>query len=195
MIAGYCNDVSNKITSGNPYYASATDATPRLPYVNIDRMYVAGGEFTARARWSCGINARLSYAFVDEQAGHKDGQQLASPYLPARKHSITMHTDWTHRFSSLLEGMVALDGRFLSGIDNQEFKNYYNVNEGTITVHYPAYTLWKLSAQIGIGEYMKLTFAADNLFNYRPKYFYLNSPIVDGTNLMVGVSIDIDKLF
>ena len=195
MIAGYCNDVSHKITSGNPYYASPTDVAPRLPYVNIDRMYVAGAEASARAQWSCGINARLSYSFVDEDAGHKDGEQLATPYLPSRKHSITMHTDWTHRFTSHLDGMVAIDGRFLSGIDNQEFKNYYNVKEGTITVHYPAYTLWKLSAQMGIGEFMKLTLAVDNLLNYRPKYYYLNSPIVDGTNFMVGMSVDIDKLF
>ena len=126
----------NKITSGNPYYASATETMPRLPYVNIDRLYVAGFEATARVRWNCGLDARLSYAFVDEQVGHKDGQKVASPYLPARKHSLTAHADWTHRFSTLLDGMVALDGRFLSGIDNQEFKNYYKVEEGTITVHY-----------------------------------------------------------
>ena len=189
LLSGYCNRVTNKITSGNPYYASATETMPRLPYVNIDRLYVAGFEATARARWSCGLDARLSYAFVDEQVGHKDGQKVASPYLPARKHSLTAHADWTHRFSTLLDGMVALDGRFLSGIDNQEFKNYYKVEEGTITVHYPAYTLWKLSAQMGIGKHLKLTFAVDNLLNYRPKYYYLNSPIVDGTNVMVGCKI------
>ena len=189
VVAGYCNRVTNKITSGNPYYASASDAMPRLPYVNIDKMNVAGFEATARARWSCGLDARLSYAFVDEQAGHENGQKLASPYLPARKHSLTAHADWTHRFSTLMDGMVALDGRFLSGIDNQEFKNYYKVEEGTITVHYPAYTLWKLSAQMGIGKHLKLTFAVDNLLNYRPKYYYLNSPIVDGTNVMVGCKI------
>ena len=189
LLAGYCNRVTNKITSGNPYYASATETMPRLPYVNIDRLYVAGFEATARVRWNCGLDARLSYAFVDEQVGHKDGQKVASPYLPARKHSLTAHADWTHRFSTLLDGMVALDGRFLSGIDNQEFKNYYKVEEGTITVHYPAYTLWKLSAQMGIGKHLKLTFAVDNLLNYRPKYYYLNSPIVDGTNVMVGCKI------
>ena len=189
VVAGYCNRVTNKITSGNPYYASASDAMPRLPYVNIDKMNVAGFEATARARWSCGLDARLSYAFVDEQAGHENGQKLASPYLPARKHSLTAHADWTHRFSTLMDGMVALDGRFLSGIDNQEFKNYYKVEEGTITVHYPAYTLWKLSAQMGIGKHLKLTFAVDNLLNYRPKYYYLNSPVVDGTNVMVGCKI------
>jgi outer membrane receptor for ferrienterochelin and colicins len=189
LLSGYCNRVTNKITSGNPYYASASDAMPRLPYVNIDKMNVAGFEATARARWSCGLDARLSYAFVDEQAGHENGQKLASPYLPARKHSLTAHADWTHRFSTLLDGMVALDGRFLSGIDNQEFKNYYKVEEGTITVHYPAYTLWKLSAQMGVGKHLKLTFAVDNLLNYRPKYYYLNSPIVDGTNVMVGCKV------
>ena len=42
---------------------------------------------------------------------------------------------------------------------------------------------------MGIGKHLKLTFAVDNLLNYRPKYYYLNSPIVDGTNVMVGCKV------
>ena len=190
LLAGYCNRVTNKITSGNPYYASATDATPRLPYINIDRFYVAGFEASARARWSCGLNARLSYAYVDEQSETSHGERLASPYLPSRKHSLTAHADWTHRFTKKYSCMVALDGRFLSGISNQEFKNYYNVEEGTISVHYPAYTVWKVSWQNRIGQHFKVNIALDNLLGYRPRYYYLNSPIVDGANLMVGASVN-----
>lgn len=82
----------------------------------------------------------------------------------------------------------------LSGTDNVEYKNYYDVSEGTVKVSYPAYTLWKLSVVHRIGKAVKLTTALDNIFNFRPKYYYLNSPLTDGINLQVGLSIDIHSL-
>ena len=60
---------------------------------------------------------------------------------------------------------------------------------------YPSYTIWKLSLVQRIGKAVKVTAALDNLFGYKPKYYYLNSPITDGVNLQVGLSVDIDKLF
>lgn len=45
------------------------------------------------------------------------------------------------------------------------------------------------------GSAVKLTVTVDNIFNYRPDYYYLNAPRTDGTNVMVGLSVDIDKLF
>lgn len=56
------------------------------------------------------------------------------------------------------------------------------------------YTIWKLSLVQRIGKAVKVTAALDNLFGYKPRYYYLNSPITDGVNLQVGVSIDIDKI-
>lgn len=41
----------------------------------------------------------------------------------------------------------------------------------------------------------KVTAALDNLFNYRPQYYYLNCPLTDGIALQVGLSVDVDKLF
>jgi outer membrane receptor for ferrienterochelin and colicins len=37
--------------------------------------------------------------------------------------------------------------------------------------------------------------ALDNLFNYKPDYYYLNAPLTDGIRLQVGASIDVDALF
>ena len=71
-----------------------------------------------------------------------------------------------------------------------EYKNYYNISEGTITVSYPAYTLWKLSFMQRFGEHFKLTAAVDNVLNYKPKYYYLNSPLTDGANVMIGLGVD-----
>jgi outer membrane receptor for ferrienterochelin and colicins len=76
-----------------------------------------------------------------------------------------------------------------------EYKNYYDVSEGTVSVKYPAYTIWKLSLVQRIGKAITLTTALDNLLNYRPKHYYLNCPLTDGTTLQVGLRVDIDKLF
>ena len=101
--------------------------------------------------------------------------------------------DYDHRFSKHYALSLGINGRAMSGTSNVEYKNYYDVAEGTIRVDYPAYTMWKLSATHNIGKAIKLTTALDNLFNYRPKYYYLNCPLTDGINFQVGVSIDIDK--
>lgn len=82
----------------------------------------------------------------------------------------------------------------LSGVENVEYRDYYDVSKGTLTVDYPAYTIWKLSLVQRIGKAVKVTAALDNLFGYKPRYYYLNSPITDGVNLQVGLSIDIDKI-
>ena len=79
--------------------------------------------------------------------------------------------------------------------ERKEYVDYYDISRGTTAIHYPAYTLWKLSAVQRFGKAVKLTAAVDNLFNYKPKYYYFNSPLTDGANLMLGLSIDINKLF
>ena len=72
-----------------------------------------------------------------------------------------------------------------------EYKNYYDISEGMTTVSYPAYTIWKLSLVQRVGRLLKISMALDNLFNYRPKYYYLNAPLTDGINLQVGLSVDL----
>lgn len=64
---------------------------------------------------------------------------------------------------------------------------------GTVTVSYPPYTLWKLSLAQTLGKHVRLTLAVDNIFNYKPKYYYLNCPLTDGANFMAGVSVDLYK--
>lgn len=76
-----------------------------------------------------------------------------------------------------------------------EYKNYYDVSAGMVNVSYPAYTIWNLSLVQRFGPAVKVTAALDNLFNYRPQYYYLNCPLTDGMALQVGLSVDVDKLF
>lgn len=196
LLGGYHNHVKDKIASGVPYFSGDTSDRPTLPYVNLATYSVNGLEASARGRWKNGFSARVSYAFTDEQLPKdKDGSTANNQYIPARKHSLNVHADWEHRFTSWYGMNIAIDGRVVSGVDNVEYADYYNISKGTVTVSYPAYTLWKLLLSNKIGDAFKLTVTVDNILNYKPKYYYLNAPLTDGANVMIGLSVDVDKLF
>ena len=195
--SAYYNKVKNKLSTSAPYFKSTTDKLPYLPYTNLDSYSVYGGEVGVQARWNNGFSSRITYAYTKEQlAKDKDGNTINNQYIPAREHALNMRFDYDHQFTKNYGLSVGLNGRVLSGgVENVEYKNYYDVSEGTVTVSYPAYTLWKLSLVQRIGKAVKVNMALDNLFNYRPKHYYLNCPLTDGINFQIGLSIDIDKLF
>ena len=190
----YYNKVNNKLATAAPYRKS--DGQLYCPYSNLAKYSVCGGEIGAQARWDNGISARLSYAYTKEQLNKdKDGNMIASQYIPAREHAINARVDYDHQFTKNYGLNAALHGRFLSGVDNLEYVDYSDVSKGTNKVNYPAYTIWKLSFVHRFGKAIKLTTAIDNLFNYKPEYYYYNCPLTDGMNFQVGVSLDVDKLF
>ena len=193
-LTAYYNDIHNRISTGLPYYLPGEGSQLYLNYVNLRRYEVAGAEASVQGRWTNGLSANVSYAFTDEHlAKDKSGNTANNQYIPARKHTLTARVDWEKSISKNLSLDVALNGRFLSAVDNEEYKDYYNIDAGTIKVHYPAYTIWKLSASLQISRRVKVDLALDNLFNYKPKYYYLNCPLTDGVNFMAGVSVDFYK--
>lgn len=195
-VSAYCNRIENKIATGAPYYKNPSDIIPRLPYLNLDNYIVSGGEATAQARWTNGLTARLSYAYTNERLPKdKNSNSVNNQYIPARKHSMTGHIDWDHQWTKNYGTNIGLDGRFLSAVDNEEFVDYYDISKGIKTIHYPAYALFKLSLVQRIAKGVKVSVILDNIFNYKPEYYYLNCPLTDGTNLMIGMSVDVDKLF
>ena len=192
----YYNKVKNKLATSAPYFKTPNDKLPYLPYANLDDYSVCGGEIGAQAKWNNGFGARLTYAYTKEQlAKDKDGHTINNQYIPAREHALNARVDFDKQLSKKYGLNIALQGRVLSGVENVEYKDYYDVSKGTITVEYPAYTIWKLSVVQRVGNAVKVTAALDNVFGYKPKYYYLNSPITDGVNFQIGMSIDIDKLF
>lgn len=192
----YYNKVKNKLSTAAPYFKTAEDKLPYLPYSNLDDYSVCGGEVGAQAKWNNGLGARITYAYTKEQlAKDKDGNSINNQYIPAREHALNVRMDYDRQISSNYGLNIGLQGRVLSGVENVEYKDYYDVSKGTISVEYPAYTLWKLSLVQRIGKAVKVNAALDNLFGYKPKYYYLNSPITDGVTFQIGVSIDIDKFF
>lgn len=192
----YYNKVKNKLSTAAPYFKTTEDKLPCLPYSNLDDYSVCGGEVGAQAKWNNGLGARITYAYTKEQlAKDKDGNSINNQYIPAREHALNVRMDYDRQISSNYGLNIGLQGRVLSGVENVEYKDYYDVSKGTISVEYPAYTLWKLSLVQRIGKAVKVNAALDNLFGYKPKYYYLNSPITDGVTFQIGVSIDIDKFF
>ena len=195
-VSGYYNNVKNKLATSVPYFKNADDKFPYLPYTNLDTYSVYGGEIGVQARWNNGMSARLTYAYTKENLPKdKDGNTINNQYIPARAHALNVRFDYDHRFTRQYAISAGLSGRVLSAVDNVEYKNMYDLSQGMVTVSYPAYTIWKLSLVQRIGKAVKVTTALDNLFNYRPKYYYYNSPLTDGITFQVGLSIDIDRFF
>ncbi len=194
-LSAYHNRVKNKLSTSAPYFKSKADKLPYLPYANLADYHVCGVEAGVQARWDNGLSARVTYAYTQEQLPKdKDGNTINNQYIPARAHAVNMRVDYDRQISKQYGLAVGLSGRVLSGVENVEYKNYYDVSEGTLTVSYPAYTIWKLSLVQRLGKAVKVNMAIDNLLDYKPKYYYLNCPLTDGMNFQVGVSVDIDKL-
>lgn len=193
--SAYYNKVENKLATGAPYFRTPSDKLPYLPYTNLDGYSVYGGEIGVQARWDNGMSARFTYAYTKEELPtDKQGNAVNNQYIPARRHSLNVRYDYDRQFSARYGFSAGISGRLLSGTENEEYRNYYDVSQGTVCVSYPAYTMWKLSLVQRIGKAVKLTTALDNLFNYRPKYYYLNSPVTDGINFQIGLSVDIHEL-
>lgn len=192
----YYNKVKNKLSTAAPYFKTLEDKLPYLPYSNLDDYSVCGGEVGAQAKWNNGLGARITYAYTKEQlAKDKDGNSINNQYIPAREHALNVRMDYDRQISSNYGLNIGLQGRVLSGVENVEYKDYYDVSKGTIRIKYPAYSIWKLSLTQRIGKALKVNAALDNILGYKPKYYYLNSPITDGVTFQIGMSVDIDKLF
>lgn len=188
----YYNYVKDRITTGLPYYLPGDDRQLYLDYINLGNFHSFGAELTAQAVWDCGISAKISYAYTCEHnVRDRDGNEANNQYMPARHHSLTARINWHRTFSAKYDFDAGLSGRFLSDVSNREYKNLYDLSQGTIKVEYPAYTIWRLSVVQTFFGKLKLTLAVDNLFDYKPKYYYLNAPLTDGIRLMAGLSLQI----
>ena len=94
-LSGYYNDIRNRITTGVPYYRTDDAIQLYLDYVNLRDYSVWGGELNLQARWPNGLSARVVYALTCEHIpADRDGNDVASQYIPARRHSLTARFGW-----------------------------------------------------------------------------------------------------
>jgi len=195
-VSTYYNNMTNKIATGIPYYSPEGNGKLFLPYINLKNYSVCGAEMTMQVRFDNGFSGKLSYAITSEHLPQdKDGTTISNQYIPARTHSLIARFDWDKQFTKNYGLSIGLNGRFLSAVNNEEYVNLQDISQGTKSVCYPAYTLWKLSTVQRFGKAVRLTLALDNLFNYIPTYYYYNAPVTDGISFQAGVSVDIDNLF
>lgn len=191
--SAYYNHVNDRISTGLPYTLPGEGSQLYLSYINLRGYSIAGADVTVQAVWNGGFSAKASYAFTHERtARDRGGNRADNRYLPSRPHALTLRGGWTHSFGSRYTLGVELSGRWLSAVSNNEYRDYYDITAGTVRVRYPGYTIWKLATTHTIGKRVKVTLTADNLLNYRPRYYYLNAPLTDGISLRAGVSVTID---
>ncbi len=180
---GYMNFVSNRITT-----AWNTELMG-MAYVNMSRLRVSGFDACYMMKMTNGLGVRLSYAFVHEHI--EKGEPETSSTRP---HTLVARIDYDRQPTTKYGFCVTLGGRFLSPVMVDE---YTSVSDYTTTAsaEYPGYTIWKLTLSQRIMNWLKINFAADNIFNYQPDVYYSNSPSTSGTTCSFGVSIDVDRIF
>ena len=181
-VTGFYNIVDNRITT------AWNQALAGQVYTNMSRLQVSGIDANASAKYRCGISWRLSYAYTYEHI--KKGEPLLSSTRPHTATArIAYDKDWDNYGLS-----VTLSGRYLSKLTTDvytEMTSYEQTEKQT----YPGYSIWKLSLTQRVWQGINLTLAVDNLFNYRPDYYYSNSPSTTGTTCSIGLSVDVEQLF
>lgn len=180
--SGFYNLVDNRIST------VWNTALGGQQYVNMAPLRISGLEVNAYARWRCGVGARLSYAYTHEHI--RKGEPLTSSTRP---HTATLRLNYGKEWKNY--GFdVALHGRALSAVTVDEFTSVTSYEE-TERVRYPGYTMWKLNISQSVWRGINVNLVVDNLFNYRPRYYYSSSPTTTGTTLSIGVSVDVDRMF
>ena len=73
--------------------------------------------------------------------------------------------------------------------------SFNNPSAGSHAATYPGYMIWDLTFSLGVFKGVNMNLAINNLFDYVPDFYYFNSPTTMGTNLTLGLSLDIDRFF
>lgn len=156
-------------------------------YTNVNRQQIVGADACLHLRHRAGFGAKANYCFT---------KNIVDSNMPdltaARPHSITWRIDYEHLFNKHYGTNIALSGRWLSSLDVAEYTS--TLLEDIETVHYDGYQIWKFQLTQRFLKGININFAVDNIFNYKPRNYYANSPTTIGTTLTIGMSIDINKL-
>ena len=181
-LTGFYNFVDRRITT------AWNQEKNGMVYTNMAPIQIGGLEASVAMRLNCGVGARLNYVFTHENIT-KGQPQLSS----TRPHSLTAKVDYGHDWKGWGFN-IALSGRFLSKVTVDEYTNA-NSYEETERVTYPGYTIWKLNFTQRIWRGIHLTAIVDNIFNYKPKHYYNNSPTTTGTTASIGITLDLEDMF
>ena len=180
-VTGFYNLVDNRITTAWNQELSGQ------VYTNMSPLQVAGAEINATGRYKCGVSWRVSYAYTHETI-KKGEPQLSSTRPHTATARIAYDKNWKNYGLS-----VSLTGRYLSAVTCDVYTELTSYEE-TVKQTYPGYTIWKLSLVQRVWRGVDLTLSVDNIFNYRPDYYYSNSPSTTGTTLSAGLSLNLEQM-
>ena len=181
-VSGFYNFVDNRITT------VWNEELGGMMYTNMSPLQVRGVDVSVSTRLPFGLGARLAYTFTDEAI--RAGEPLLSQTRP---HSATARIEYGRSWKNYGFN-VALSGRVLSAVTTEVYTSATNYEE-TETQTYPAYTIWKLTVSQDIWRGIQLNVIVDNLFNYRPDYYYSSTPSTVGTTAAVSLSMNIEEFF
>ena len=155
-------------------------------YTNLASTNIAGADLTFSMRLPCGVGTKLAYTYTKEYT--TDGSPSLSTTRP---HSLTARVEYGRDWKNYGFNL-SLNGRFLSPFTTHV---YASSDYKTLArQHYPGYTIWKLVLSQSIWKGIRLNMIVDNLFNYRPKYYYSNSPATVGTTFAAGLALAIEEM-
>lgn len=193
-VSGYFNFVNNRITTAWYDVLYVDDVLTRgMKYLNIDRVRILGLDINAEARFSHGLSLKASY-----NVNHEHTPAGMATVAATRPQSFTGRIGWDHRFSSSYAFQWTLSCRALSSVTTDQFTmfNYTDITSGQASeMTYPGYALWKIIFSQDIFKGIRLSATVDNLFNYRPSYYYANSAMTDGTTFHIGLSLDLQNIY
>ena len=182
----YYNIISNRIDV--LWDKSLDNGKGAMAYSNIGNMKIAGINLEASAKYAFGLEVHLSYAYTYQS--EKYNQYVAA----ARPHAGNVRLDYGKYWKNYGFN-ISLSGRVLSSLTSKEYNSINDPSLGTYDITYPAYTLWKMNIAQKIWKGINLNVTVDNIFNYKPSYYYFNSPYTTGITLAVGLSLELDKMF
>lgn len=180
-VTGFHNIVDNRITT------AWNQELGGQVYTNMFRLWITGVDINTSMKLPCGISAKVSYAYTYEHI--QKGQPLLSSTRP---HTATARIAYDKNWKNY--GLsISLNGRYLSSVTADEYTSATSYEE-TERRTYPGYTIWKLNVTQHIWRGTDLSFVVDNIFNYRPDYYYSNSPVTTGTTFSVGLSLSLSQM-
>jgi outer membrane receptor for ferrienterochelin and colicins len=130
---------------------------------------------------------KASYAYAYTYSLDENGENISS----TRPHTATIRIGYRLRKGIYMFNPM-IQGRVLSTLD---MKNYSSPRDEYYTIHYPAYTIWKVVINQQIYDAISLRLGIDNIFNYQAKRQTFNSSLTSGRTYFAGICIEIDRLF
>ena len=181
-VTGFSNIVQNRITT-----AWNRDLGGQV-YSNMSRLWICGADASTSVRFPFGMSAKISYAYTYEHIGK--GHPLLTSTRP---HTATASLSYEKRWK--IYGLrISVSGRVLSKVTVDEYISKVSSDGQTEKRTYPGYTLWKFNTVQHLWRGIDLSLSVDNIFNYRPEYYYNNSPATVGTTLSAGLSLSLYEM-